>query len=146
MAYTPERRKEYDRDRIARRKEQYGLTDPKCVACGSTDKIEWDHTDPSTKRGSLGCSIAWLLLHGTDKALQRELPLVQPLCRKCHKAKISVWLLRNGEIRSVKDIGRNTQFLLDGAQWLGWAIGGTDPLFLHYTSPFDGRTQKRVVA
>jgi hypothetical protein len=51
----------------------------KCVRCGSTDDLEFDHIDPETKRFAVGSDMskAWDVL--VEEALKTQL-----LCRPCH--------------------------------------------------------------
>lgn len=49
MSYKdPEKQREYQRLWIARRRAEY-LADKTCVRCGSRDRLEVDHVDPSKK-------------------------------------------------------------------------------------------------
>lgn len=55
----------------------------KCVHCGATDKLEFDHLDRSEKEDT----VANLLRGRGRKALAKELARCQLLCKKCHKRK-----------------------------------------------------------
>ena len=55
-----------------------------CVRCGSTDRLEIDHTDRSTKELDLGG--LWSV---AAERYQAELTKCQLLCHDCHKAKSS---------------------------------------------------------
>jgi hypothetical protein len=54
----------------------------RCVRCGATEDLEFDHIDPSTKRFAVGSSMsrAWDTL--VAEALKCQL-----LCRPCHREK-----------------------------------------------------------
>lgn len=54
----------------------------KCIDCGSTQSLEFDHMDPSTKKAA----IATLLLHSWEKILP-ELAKCALRCESCHKTR-----------------------------------------------------------
>jgi hypothetical protein len=66
----------------ARRARLIEMLGGKCVRCGSTDRLEFDHIDPATKRFAIGADLsrAWDVL--VEEALKTQL-----LCRPCHIAK-----------------------------------------------------------
>lgn len=76
---TKELQKEYQREWIAKRRSDF-FCDKSCVKCGSTDRLELDHIDRSTKVDSHIWS--W-------SAARREVELAkcQVLCYDCHKKK-----------------------------------------------------------
>lgn len=45
---TPEEQREYQRQWVARRRAEW-FADKCCIDCGSTDRLELDHVDPSQK-------------------------------------------------------------------------------------------------
>lgn len=60
----------------------------KCITCGTTKKLEFDHIDSKTKEFNI--------VHGLSKpwsALVEELAKCQLLCKKCHE--IKTWSLDN---------------------------------------------------
>ena len=79
---------EYMKKRIARRRaeavKQFG---GKCVKCGSTEDLEFDHLnhDPDP-RGRRGRGTMWTF---SEKRLQAELEKCQLLCHDCHLKKTS---------------------------------------------------------
>jgi hypothetical protein len=82
MPYTdPDRKREYQRQWIASRRAQWiAERGGSCVQCGSTDRIEIDHIDPSQK--SYNPTSAWSLVEG-----YKELNKCQILCHACHRIK-----------------------------------------------------------
>ena len=76
--------RQYMKDRYYRRRsaaiEQLG---GKCVDCGTTEKLEFDHDDASTKSFSIGRAFAgW-----SEVRLQAELKKCVLRCRPCHLEK-----------------------------------------------------------
>ncbi len=53
-----------------------------CQKCGSTETLEIDHVDPSTK----ACNVETLWMYGEDLR-NAELAKCQVLCKACHRAK-----------------------------------------------------------
>ena len=51
----------------------------KCVECGSTEALEFDHIDPSTKSFNISAGY-----HKPKQVLEEELSKCQLLCNKCH--------------------------------------------------------------
>lgn len=51
----------------------------RCVKCGSTENLEWDHIDPATKVFNIADSY----LRSTE-AIEAELKKCQRLCQSCH--------------------------------------------------------------
>lgn len=51
----------------------------KCVECGSTEALEFDHIDPSTKSFNISAGY-----HKPKEVLENELSKCQILCNKCH--------------------------------------------------------------
>jgi 5-methylcytosine-specific restriction endonuclease McrA len=76
----------YQRDynkawKAARRYRLIEMLGGKCVRCGATEDLEFDHIDPSTKEFTIsGLSRAW-------DALVEEAAKCQLLCKPCHVAK-----------------------------------------------------------
>lgn len=69
--------------RESRRNELRTMLGDKCVICSSTDDLEFDHIDPSSKSFQISG-------RGLDKplpVLMSEAQKCQLLCRSCHSAK-----------------------------------------------------------
>jgi hypothetical protein len=77
--FTGEEKRTYQRRWIARRRGEF-FADKVCVKCGSTDRLELDHIDPSTKVANSIWS--WSL-----PRRQAEIAKCQVLCYKHHKEK-----------------------------------------------------------
>lgn len=75
LIYTKTRRKQ-------RRTEAIQQLGGRCVRCGSTDNLEFDHIDPNDKSRDI-CDI-WTL---GEKLLVEELQRCQLLCSPCHRKK-----------------------------------------------------------
>ena len=81
MGYTGEKKREYARQWMAKRRADY-FKDKSCVQCGSRENLELDHIDPSTKLTH--CIWSWRL----ERRLE-ELSKCQVLCCDCHTDKSS---------------------------------------------------------
>jgi hypothetical protein len=86
-ALMPKTRAEYMRSyvkarRHQRRAELIEMLGGKCVRCGATEDLAFDHIDPSTKRFAVGSSMsrAWA-------ELVAEARKCQLLCSPCHQEK-----------------------------------------------------------
>jgi 5-methylcytosine-specific restriction endonuclease McrA len=84
MGYKdPDKQKEFQRLWMKKRRDYYlELMGGACVKCGSTERLEFDHIDRSTK--SLKPSSLW---SRTDDQILAELAKCQILCYSCHKKK-----------------------------------------------------------
>ena len=88
-------RREYDRNRkqeksVYRKKRYYETLSEsmeklggKCVKCGATERLEFDHIDPKNK----SFCITSRLLMGDREKFQEELDKCQLLCYNCHLEK-----------------------------------------------------------
>lgn len=93
MSYDRSKQNEYYRERYYKRKnELLEILGGKCIKCGITDGLEFDHIDPENKNFNIGKCI-----HGKSiEDLNEELKKCQILCSPCHKEKNKV---DNGEAR-----------------------------------------------
>lgn len=86
MPYTREQKREYDRHWTTERRERaIKILGGRCVKCGSTEQLEFDHVDRTTKDPKLkGGGITWTRAW---EWIVTELVKCQLLCRKCHEDK-----------------------------------------------------------
>lgn len=73
---TPEEQREYQREWIRRRRDDY-FRDKVCEWCGSSEKLELDHLDRSQK-------IDHRVWSWRAERREAELSKCRPLCRDCH--------------------------------------------------------------
>lgn len=87
MAFeNAEVRKEYFRNYYAKKRAKYiDLLGGKCVECGSMEKLDFDHKDPSTKTFPIG-----KLMNFSEDIVLEELKKCQLLCEDCHDVKTLV--------------------------------------------------------
>jgi hypothetical protein len=80
----PEKRRQYFRDRQARRrKELVALFGGKCAKCRAVDNLDFDHIDP----GSMSFRLSgWAFNYSWERIL-KEAAKCQLLCKKCHREK-----------------------------------------------------------
>ncbi len=66
-----------------RRQDAISSLGGKCTGCGSSESLEFDHVDPTTKTFAISKR-----LHGLPwEKIKKELELCQLLCRDCHGKK-----------------------------------------------------------
>lgn len=83
MPYYGDKKREYDRLRASNnRAEWIASQGGKCVKCGSTEKLEIDHIDPTTKEYKI--ATIW---SRRKEIREYELAKCQILCYDCHKEK-----------------------------------------------------------
>lgn len=82
MPYSLEYKREYQRKWMAERKAAY-FKNKCCCICGSKDRLELDHIDPSQK--ITNCIWSW-----SKQRQAVELAKCQVLCYHCHKLKTSM--------------------------------------------------------
>lgn len=70
---------EYQRKWMAARRAEY-FDGKSCVTCGSTESLELDHIDPTTK-------VHHAIWSWRAERREAELAKCQPLCRDCHISK-----------------------------------------------------------
>lgn len=93
MSYAnPDRQREYGRQWVAARREAWLKTNGPCKRCGSCERLQVDHVDPSKKVSHRIWS--W-------SALRREAELAkcQVLCEACHIGK-TYGPLRHGTVNA----------------------------------------------
>ena len=79
MPLKGEKKREYQRQWMAQRRAAY-FADKACVKCGSTERLELDHIDPSAK--ATHAIWSW----SKERQLE-ELAKCQVLCYSCHTEK-----------------------------------------------------------
>ena len=75
--------REFQREWRAKRRADY-FEDRSCVKCGSTEKLELDHIDPSTKK--YNPNRLWSMSDSNPDKMA-ELSKCQVLCKECHDGK-----------------------------------------------------------
>lgn len=74
----------YMKERYARRRGEWIVKlGGSCVQCGTTEKLEFDHIDPTTKE----YSVARILSGGSEAKVSSEMAKCQLLCNEHHKDK-----------------------------------------------------------
>lgn len=101
MGYVGERKREYQREWIRARREAY-FKDKSCVHCGSTEPLELDHIDPTTKL--INPRNFWSMSDKNPKKIE-ELAKCQVLCHDCHIKKT----VKNGDVAKYGDNHYNTK-------------------------------------
>ena len=83
MAFTTEQHREYQRkrriERLALAVERLG---GKCVKCGRTDDLQFDHIEPGSKTRKVSEATNWSL-----ERFLAEVDKCQLLCKQCHDEK-----------------------------------------------------------
>lgn len=83
--------RKYNLNRFYQRKEKaIAQLGGKCVDCGSTENLEFDHVDPTTKSFTIGRAIGNI----AESKLQEELAKCELRCVECHVEKS----IKNGDI------------------------------------------------
>lgn len=87
MGFTGDKKREYQRQWIAKRRAKY-FENKCCVICGSTEDLELDHIDPDKKK-----YMPAALWGMSDKNPNKiaELAKCQVLCKIHHKEKTKLW-------------------------------------------------------
>lgn len=83
MPLTGEAKREYQRQWVAKRREDY-FADKNCEECGSTERLELDHKDPKQK-------VTHRIWSWSRERREAELKKCQILCEGCHKEKTSLY-------------------------------------------------------
>lgn len=87
------------RYRAERKRKAIAYLGGQCRSCGTTDDLQFDHVDRSTKI----CDVTSMIRSSSWSDIQAELGKCQLLCRSCHQAKTAT------ELR-IKTHGRVNQF------------------------------------
>jgi hypothetical protein len=82
MPYKGEAKRIYQREWVKRRRADWITQNGPCARCGSSDELNVDHIDPTTKL--MNPQAVWGL---TAHKRLAELAKCQVLCRDCHVAK-----------------------------------------------------------
>lgn len=77
--YTKEEKRRYNREWVAKRKSKW-FSDKSCVVCGTTENLELDHINPSTK-------VSHTIWSWSEIRRNEELSKCQVLCDKHHMEK-----------------------------------------------------------
>lgn len=77
MGYTGEKKKEYSKKWIAKRRHDF-FRDKKCAECSSEENLELHHTDPNEKESHNIWS--W-----SEQRRNEELKKCIIMCKKCHR-------------------------------------------------------------
>ena len=76
--------REYQKVRYVKRRTMFiAELGGKCILCGSTENLEFDHIDPTQKAFNIGKWIA----NRKEEDIRAELKKCQLLCASCHKRK-----------------------------------------------------------
>jgi hypothetical protein len=81
--YSLEKKRQYQREWVARKRRDWLEQNGPCVKCGSADRLEIDHKDPTTKVTNSVWS--WSAARQAE-----ELSKCQVLCYECHKQKTKI--------------------------------------------------------
>lgn len=101
MVMPREYHRNYSRNYYHQKRAEYKtLLGGKCIKCGATEKLQFDHIDPRSRSFRIGR----LLNYSKAKATE-ELKKCQLLCEPCHKDKTHEQWYINGVCR---DVDRNT--------------------------------------
>lgn len=84
MTYHGEKKKEYDREWVAKRRAEW-FADKCCVVCGATERLELDHINPPTKDPKLKPGTG--LWSWSKERREIELAKCQVLCHQHHLEK-----------------------------------------------------------
>lgn len=79
-----------------------------CEVCSSTENIEFDHIDSSTKIHRLGDYTWWAYNGGVD-AMKKEFTKCRSLCRKCHDKRTQVQQTQKRKYEHADDMPTGTR-------------------------------------
>lgn len=81
------KQREYQREWIARRRQEWLDENGPCILCGGDNELQVDHIDPNTK-------ISHRVWSWSDERRNTELAKCRVLCSRCHKEKSDTEKLR----------------------------------------------------
>jgi 5-methylcytosine-specific restriction endonuclease McrA len=90
--------RKYQREWRAARRAAF-FADKSCVRCGSTEQLELDHIDPSTKDATLKALHTAAFWSWSMKRIEAEIAKCQVLCRDCHEKKTMTDMGHTGHSR-----------------------------------------------
>jgi hypothetical protein len=93
MAWTPERKRAYQRDWIARRRAAF-FAGKTCETCGSTERLELDHIDRTQK-------VTHKIWSSSKAKREAEIAKCRVLCHECHKARSRVQMSEHRTLHPV---------------------------------------------
>lgn len=99
-----EKTRQYFRDRYRRLREEWFSANGPCAKCGSSDRLELDHKDRTTKVSSI--IWAW-----SKARRESELAKCQALCYSCHKEKTKIEMQ---ELRGIAAHGTVSRYTTKG--------------------------------
>lgn len=88
MTYTGDQKREYQREWLRKRRQDWLDENGPCIDCGSKDSLEVDHADAKTKL--MRPSLLWSLSPKNPRRIA-ELAKCVVRCNTCHKAKTKLF-------------------------------------------------------
>lgn len=79
------RKREYQKQWVQKRKSKWFSENGPCVICGSSERLELDHINPETK-------VTNSIWSWSEKRRSDELIKCQILCYECHKKKTAIFM------------------------------------------------------
>lgn len=91
----PEKQRQYQREWCAKRRAEY-LRGKSCIICSSTENLEVDHIDPSSK-------ISHNVWSWSEARREEELDKCQILCQVHHFEKTAAAVIKHGTLSRYRD-------------------------------------------
>lgn len=107
-----EQQRKYQREWMAKRRSDF-FADKSCVKCGSSEDLELDHIDPSTK-------VSHRIWSWSQKKRDEELAKCQILCDACHREKTSAFLdsqIKHGSYKMRNKHGCKCDLCIEFIRW-----------------------------